>query len=145
MAKLSDFTSDTKAISDGVWLRVNEAVYGDLEILSRGYTDEFVDAQNARLRRAADPYGGDRTQIPNAIWRTVNASLCRDILVLGVRNLKDDDGNEVTLDAFYDMLDHPKYQKLARAAMDAAARVTTASGEQLKVMTGNSIGASSGS
>ena len=145
MAKLSAFRSDRKAIVDGAWVRVNEALYDDLEILTRGFTDEFVDAQTLRLQRAAEPYAGDQTRIPNALRREVNAGLLRDYLVLGVRNLIDDDtGDPVTLDAFLTMLDDPQYFRLNRASFDAAGRVTTQSAKQIEHAMGNSAPASPG-
>lgn len=141
MAKLSDFRSNTRAIADGAWIRVNEALYDDLEILTRGYTDDFVDAQTLRLQRAAEPYGGDQTRIPNALRRTLNAGLLREFLVIGVRNLVDDNGVEITRDAFLAMLDDPAYFRLNRACFEAAARVTTQTGEQAKAAEGNSVAA----
>jgi hypothetical protein len=141
MAKLSAFRSNTRAIADGAWVRVNEALYDDLDILTRGYTDEFVDAQTLRLQRCAEPYQGDQTRIPNAVRRGVNAGLLRDFLVLGVRNLLDDDGSEVTRDEFLAMLEDPAYYRLNRACFDAAARVTTQAGDQIKAAEGNSAAA----
>jgi len=144
MAKLSDFRSDTKAIQDGAWIRVNEALYDDLEIQTRGYTDEFVDAQTLRLARAAEPFNNDLTRIPNAVRRTINGDLLREFLVLGVRNLADDDGEPVTRDDFLAMLGDPAYYKLARACFDAAGRVTSKAAEQVKAAMGNSAPVSSG-
>lgn len=144
MAKLSDFRSDTRAIQDGAWVRVNEAIYDDLDIRTRGYTDDFVDAQTARLTRAAEPYGGDRDRIPNAIRRTINANLLREFLVLDVRNLADDDGKPLTQEAFLLLLDNPAYHRLSRACFEAAGRVTTQSAAQVEAAVGNSAPASPG-
>ncbi|HJZ22049.1 MAG TPA: hypothetical protein VJ226_13890 [Bradyrhizobium sp.] len=144
MAKLSAFRADTKAIQDGVWLRVNDALYDDLEIQTRGYTDEFVDAQTLRLARAAESLNGDTTRIPNAVRRLINGELIRDFLVLGVRNLADDDGQPVTIAAFKQMLTDPAYYKLSRACFDAAARVTTKSADQVVAAMGNLEPASNG-
>lgn len=138
MAKLSDFRTDTRAIKDGAWIRVNAALYDDLEIQTRGYTDDFIDAQARRLARAAEPFGGDQTQIPNAVRRQVNAGLLREFLVLGVRNLNNDAGEPVTLDEFLAMLDDPAYYRLSRAAFEAAGRVTTQVGAQVTAAVGNS-------
>lgn len=145
MAKLSAFRADTAAIQDGAWIRVNEAFYDDLEIQTRGYTDAFVDAQTLRLIRAAEPFGGDQTRIPNAERRDLNAGLLREFLVLGVRNLLDDDGQPVELAGFLEMLDKPAYQRLARACFEAASRVSTQSARQIVNAVGNSATASAGS
>jgi hypothetical protein len=144
MARLSEFRVDSRAIADGAWVRVDDALYGDLEILTRGFTDEFVDAQTARLARAANAYNNDQTRIPNAERRKINASLLRDFLVLDVRNLTDDDGHAVACDAFHAMLDDPAYFRLARACFEAAGRVSTQSEAQLRAAQGNFVNGLSG-
>lgn len=138
MATLKNFRKDTRAINDGAWVRVNEAIYDDLEILTRGFTDEFVDAQNRRMAYAAERYNGDRGQIPNAVQRDINAALAREFLVLDVRNLTDDDGTPLGLDAFLATLNDPAYLDLARACFDAASQVSRRAALQLKAAVGNS-------
>jgi hypothetical protein len=137
MVSLSEFRSDTRAINDGVWIRVNEASYGDLEIKSRGFTDDFVDAQNTRLGKAAEAYNGDRTRLPNSELRKINASLLEDFLVLDVRNLTDGD-QVVPVAVFHTMLYDPAFNRLSRACWEAASRVTTRSEAQIKAASGNS-------
>lgn len=138
MARLRDFRSDTTAINDGSWVRVDEALFGDLDILSRGYTDAFIDAQAARERKAAEPYAGDTTRLPNAVRRSINATLLRDFLVLGVRNLLDDNDEPVAVEAFLDMLDDPACHRLTRACWLAAGRVNAMTAAQVDTALGNS-------
>jgi hypothetical protein len=145
MARLQDFRSDTRAIADGAWVRVDEAMYDDLEILTRGFTDAFVDAQNRRLAKAAQPFSGEQTRIPNAVRRAINAGLLKDHLVLGVRNLLDEHDQPVTLEAFVEMLADPAYGRLARACFDAAGQVSVKSAEQLEHAAGNSVNGFAGS
>jgi hypothetical protein len=137
VVSLAEFRADTRAIQDGAWIRVNEAAYGDLDIMTRGFTDEFVDAQNARLAKAAEPYGGDRSRIPNAEQRRINATLLRDFLVIDVRNLMND-GQPVEVEAFHALLFDPAFTRLARACWDAASRVTARSQAQMEAAAGNS-------
>jgi hypothetical protein len=139
VAVLRDFRTDTRAIRDGTWVRVNEALYGDLEILTRGFTDEFVDANKARTRHAAARYGGDPERIPNSEMRDLNAGLLREYLVLDVRNLLDDDGEVVKIAEFHGLLGDPAYGQLARACWDAAGRVSTMSAAQLEESVKNSL------
>jgi hypothetical protein len=139
MVKLSDFRSDTKAIQDGVWVRVDERNYGDLEILSRGSTDEFIDASADRWAKAAEKYGGDRSRIPNSEGRKIQASLFEDYLILDVRNLSDDDGNPVDVRTFHAMLYDPQFQKLSNACRDAVAKVNARQGEQTGQAEKNSV------
>lgn len=137
MVDLAEFRVDTKAINDGVWIRVDEQDYQDLEILSRGFVDDFVDAQNARMAKAAEAYGGDKTRIPNSVMRQVNATLLEDFLVIDVRNLTAN-GEPVKVADFHAMLYDPAFSKLARASWLASSRVTTRSATQLAAASGNS-------
>jgi hypothetical protein len=145
MAKLQDFRSDTRAIADGAWVRVDEAMYDDLEIMTRGFTDGFVDAQNRRLAKAAQPFNGDQGRIPNAIRRAINAGLLKDFLVLDVRNLLDEHEQPVTCDAFVEMLADPAYARLARACFEAAGKVTVLNAEQIEHASGNLVNGFGGS
>lgn len=138
MAKLSDFRSDSKAISDGLWVLVDEVMFDDIEILSRGYTDEFIDAQNAMIRKWARRYNGDKERITNAEYRDINATLMREYLVIDVRGLNNDDDKPVTVTEFHEMLFKNEYTKLARAVWEAAGRVTMRTDSQRLAAEGNS-------
>lgn len=138
MAKLSDFRSNSKAISDGVWIRVNEGLFGDMEILTRGFDDRFIDAQNSRLKKAAGKYANDRERIPNSEHREINATLLQEFLVLDVRGLEGDDGNPIDIKSFYVLLHDEDYSALTRACWEAAQRVTSMSQVQLEEALGNS-------
>lgn len=137
MAKLSEFRSDTRAINDGIWIHPDKARYPDLEILTRGFSDEYIDAQQIRLAAAAEKQDGLQSRIPNAERRQINAALLRDFLVLDVRGLENDDGTAVSRDDFLAALDKPEYSKLQQACFAAAARVTSRSAEQIKGAAGN--------
>lgn len=137
MAKLSAFRTDVRAINDGIWITVDERLFDDLQIQTRGFTDEFLDAQAARIQAAADRHEGDRARIPNAEMRRINAGLVREFLVLGVRNLQHDDERPVTLDEFLAMLDRAEYARLHQACWKAAGKVTTRTAAQLETAAGN--------
>lgn len=137
MPSLKEFRTDQRAIRDGTWERVNEA-YGELDILVRGYTDGFHDARTARMVDAALPYGGDQQRIPNGQQRLINASLMEEFLIIGVRNLVDDDGRPVELEEFHKLLYMPDYAKLSKMCWDAAARVTNRTISQIEAAAKNS-------
>lgn len=139
MVSIDAFRSDSRAINEGDWVRVDEARYGDLEILTRGFTDDFVDAQNQRTEKLAEAHMGDRTRIANSEMRKLNASLLEDYLILDVRNLTDDKGEPVSVGLFHAMLYQPEYSRLQRAAWVAAARISTRSVQQLDEARGNSL------
>jgi len=138
MVSINQFRGDTKAINDGDWVRVDEARFGDLEIRTRGYTDEFIDAQNRELARAAEEFNGDRDRIPNSDRRRINARLLEDFLVLDVRNLTDDGGLPISVATFHSMLYQQEYSRLAAASWQAAQRVSTRSRAQTERALGNS-------
>jgi hypothetical protein len=137
MANLNEFQTDIRAISDGAWIRVSEA-YGDLEIQTRGFTDEFTDARTARLIAAAEAYNGERERIPNAEGRRINAGLMAEFIVIGVRNLYDKDGEPVTLEQFHQLLHRQEYSRLLRACWEAAGRVNARSLAQVEAAAKNS-------
>ena len=138
MVSITEFRTDTRAINDGTWIRVHEGAYGNLEILSRGFTDEFIDAQTARVAKAAELYGGNKERIPNSQLRSINASLMEDYVVLDVRNLTDEKGEPVSVKDFHSMLYQPGYGRLARACWEAAAAVSNRSQAQMEAAVGNS-------
>jgi hypothetical protein len=137
MANLNEFQSDMKSITEGIWIRVHEA-YGDLEILVKGFTDDFHDARTARTEIASEPYGGNEKKIPNHEQRRINASLMKDYLIIGVRNLKDGEGNDVTLEQFHRFLFQNDYGRLSRMCWEAAGRVSARSMAQVELATKNS-------
>ncbi len=137
MASLLDFQSDMKAINEGIWVRVHEA-FDDTEILVRGFTDEFHDARTLRTEAAAEPYGGNEKRIPNDVQRRINASLMKDFLIIGVRNLKGPDGEDVSLETFHQLLFQKDFGKLSRECWLAAGRVSGRSMAQVEQAAKNS-------
>lgn len=137
MTQLSEFQSDMRAIQDGVWVQVNEA-YGDLEIQVKGFSDEFHDRRTAKYVAAAEPYGGEREKIPNAESRKINASLMEEFLIIGVRNLFNKDGKEVTLEEFHKLLYLPDYGRLTRMCWECVNKVSARSVAQTEAAVKNS-------
>jgi hypothetical protein len=74
MAKISTFKINFRAQKEGEWVPPGEE-YGDLEILTRGLTDTYFDAQAARQRRAAVGFNGNVDKLPLAIRRAINLDL----------------------------------------------------------------------
>jgi hypothetical protein len=122
MAKLSGFKVDAAAHKDGAWVQPGPE-YGDLEFLTRGFTDEYRDAQAARLRRAAVSLGGDPTKIPAAIQRSIMVDCVTRFVLRDVRNLEDADGQPVDFPSLCALLHKPEYPDLLTAALQAAAVV----------------------
>ena len=143
MAKLSDFTTDVKAVRDGMWVRVDPARYGDLEIFTCGFTDEFLDAKNELEMAASDhlniPSG---RPLPNAEQRKINAELLERFLIKDVRNLTDENDQPITVQQFHRFMYLLDYNRLAGAAWQAAGRVSNLSAKQLESALGNSLKAS---
>lgn len=124
MAKLKNFRRDlAKALDTGEWIRVGDE-YDDMEILTRGFTDEYTDMRNAVGRRLAiQRYRGDSTKITNAENRNLTVDCLAEKCLLNVRNLVGDDDQPVTLPAFVEMMRNPEYSDLFNAAIAACANV----------------------
>ena len=137
MARLSAFKIDSKAVETGSWVRAGEE-YDDLEILTRGFTDQYTDAHQAKLRKAAKGLGGDTSKLPIAISRALLVESLLQHVILDVRNLQDGSGQPVTMTAFAAMLSDPDYAELVSACLKAASRVGLAKADDLADAVGNS-------
>jgi len=124
MARLNSFRVDSRLIEQGEWVSPGEE-YDDLEILTRGLTDQYSDARAAKLRRAALRYGGDVNKLPGSITRDITVECMIDHVLLDVRHLSDEDGNPIDFAGFKELLRNPDYSDLVIAALKAAAIVGT--------------------
>lgn len=123
MAKLSKFKRDSSLTQTGEWIRVGDE-YDDLEILTRGFNDDYTDHRNAGIRKAATlNYRGDPSKIGAAETRSITIDSIVAHSLIDVRNLADDDGNPVSLDKFVTMLRDPDYLDLYLATITACAMV----------------------
>lgn len=126
MAKLSDFAVDADAIKDGEWVRLG-GDYDDIEIHTRGLTDQYWDTTSAKQRKMAQGFNGDTEALPVRHRRDINTRAFIEHCLLDppVKNLFHDDARtkEVTGEEFRKMLLDPRYQKLVAACYAAARRV----------------------
>lgn len=123
MAKLSLFRVNGAAVREGEWIPVED--YGDLEIFTRGFGDEYSDAQARKQRQAAKSLGGDTDKLPVKVRRQINVECLIAHVVRDVRNLEHDDGSPVSFAEFCDLLRDPDYPGLLIASFTAAAMVGT--------------------
>ena len=136
MAKLSQLKQDHAAITEGEWIRVGDE-YDDLEILTRGITDIYLDAQAAKQRRAAVAYGGDVDRLPIAIRRKINVDCLIAHVALDVRNLLDDAGQPVSFAQFKELLHDRDYTPLVSACFLAASQVGRRTAADVEEAVGN--------
>ena len=136
MAKLSQLKQDHAAITEGEWIRVGDE-YDDLEILTRGITDLYLDAQAAKQRRAAVGFGGDVDRLPVAIRRKINVECLIAHVVLDVRNLTDDAGQPVSFAQFKELLHDRDYTPLVSACFLAASQVGRRTAADIEEASGN--------
>jgi hypothetical protein len=122
MARLNAFKVDSQAIEAGQWVSPGDE-YDDLQLLCRGYTDVYYDAQAQKMRRAATAYGGDLAKVPNSIQRDIRIDCLIRHIVLDVKGLADENGKAVDFARFCDLLRNPDYGQLVVATMTAASMV----------------------
>lgn len=121
MTKLSAFRTNSRAIAEGEWVPVPE--YGDLEILTRGFGDQYADAMAMRQRRAAVGFNGDTTKLPAAIRRRINIECLIEFVLRDVRNLTHDDETPIDFAEFCELLRNPDYEPMVVACLQAASLV----------------------
>ena len=135
MRKISAFKKNPAVQAEGVWKRPDAGE--DLEIKSRGFTDEYTDAQAAKQRQAAKGFGGDTEKLPAALKRKINVECLIKHSLVDVRGLEDDAGKSVKFDAFCEMLRSGDYPALVSAAFMAAALASDERESDLKEALGN--------
>lgn len=123
MASLSRFKTDLSRKNDGGWVKLGEE-FSEIEIKTRGFTDAYSDARQAKMRRAGSRYGGDLQKIPQAEVRAILIELLITHCLLDVRNLEDTEGNPVSFELFKELLHEDAYIDLYGAALQAASQVT---------------------
>lgn len=124
MAKLSSFKRNvSSAAKNGEWVRLGDA-YDDLEILSRGFWDEYTDARNLAVRNlSVRRYKGDAFKITTAENRDIVVDCLADKVLMNVRGIVDDNGQDVPLAAFIGFLRDPDYSELYNAVCNACGNV----------------------
>lgn len=134
---LKEFETDSSVINDGKFVKVDG--YEDLEIKTRGYTDQFLDARTRRLKKAAEKCDGDIDLIPNAERRKINAELLRDYLVLDVKGVWHDKDKQhaVTAEEFRALMGDPRYDRLTSACWRAVGQVQVVATHQQQDAEGN--------
>lgn len=131
MAKLSSFTANTRAISDGEWVEVNPT--DPFKIKTRGFTARYRDLLN-RLRRQASREANRGLQpgaiphspeaLPPTMEDRCQAQALAEECFLDVQGLTGEDGSAVTAEQFREMLQDPEtYGALLVLTIGAAARI----------------------
>jgi len=142
MAILRNFKQDSQAIENGEWVPVG-GDFDDLEIQTKGMTDQYFDLQAAKLNKAARSMGGDVTRIPGKVRRQITVDCILSSLFMDVRNLYHDDAKKpVSKDEFADLLRDPDYMELVVAVMRAAGKVGQSRAEDVEEAVGNLRGSS---
>jgi len=121
MAKLSRFRTDSRAIDEGEWITLDE--WDGIRILTRGWNDDYADAQARQQRQAALGFGGNTDRLPSAMKRKINIECLIRHVLRDVDNLTDDDGRKVDFAEFADLLRNPDYADLVLACFAAASQV----------------------
>ncbi|MFC0410962.1 hypothetical protein [Roseomonas elaeocarpi] len=142
--KLSAVTIVAPTDPQGDWIAPG-GEFDDLEVLTVGITDAFTDAQAARHQKLARSWGGDATRAPVRLLRKANMDCLLAHSVFGLRNLKDDDGNDVPWEQVKKMVYEEQYRPLANAMFAAANLATARRAADIEDAEGNSAPSSSSS
>ncbi|MBP2302520.1 hypothetical protein [Azospirillum picis] len=121
MANLASRKRSSTAYTAGVWKRPDPDM--DLQILTLGMGDDYLDMQAAKQRKAAKGFGGDTEKLPAAMKRKINIECLIACCIRDVK-FKDDDGNDVSFEEFLEFLRDPEYPDISNAAFTAATMAT---------------------
>lgn len=136
--KLSNFKVDSNAIENGAWVSPGEE-YDDLQIKTRGFTDQYTDGRAAKMRRAAlqAGFGTATDRLSQTTSREILVECLISYCLLDVRKLLDDNGVPVTFDAFCELLRNPSYPDLFTAALKAVGIAGVAKATSIETAAGN--------
>ena len=136
MPKLSAYRIDPSIRHDGEWVALGDE-FGGIEIRTRGFTDAYTDAKNARLRQVARAYAGDVMKIPTAAQREIVIEAMIAHVLVGVRGAQNDDGSDTTFAQFCDAIRLPDYEDVYVAVVNACAQAGRARAEEVRAAAKN--------
>jgi len=145
MAKLSAFSRDRNRVSQGEEIEVGPEG-NTFFITTRGFTDAYRDTLyslkkaatlelNRTIRAGAGFYTPD--SLPPRTEDLCQGKALAQECVLGIRELEGDNGQDLTIDAFREMLSSGEYPALVTLSLMAAGRVGSDREEQGKSSEGN--------
>ena len=118
MESLDDLLVDESVSKDGRWVRPDPD--RPLEIKTRGFTDDYSDAQARMQRAAAKGFNGDTDRLPVAMKRDINTKCLIKHSLVDVRGCVVG-GEELNFEAFCDLIQEKRGAKLLGLAFTAAA------------------------
>ena len=122
MARLSALRVDADAIEQGEWINPGDE-YDGMTLKVRGFTDTYFDSYNQKMRRAAVPFNGDASKIPNATARAIRAECLAKEVFLDVAGLEGDDGKPVDAAKYRELMLDPNCGALVIAVQTGASMV----------------------
>ncbi|WP_338332154.1 hypothetical protein [Acetobacter sp. LMG 32666] len=138
MAKLSQFTRNTTALSSGVSVQVGPAD-DPITITTSGFSPAYADRLWALRRIAAIKYNtglqdgeplAKPNDLPPSLEDECTAKALGEKCIQGVSGLQSEDGSEITVEQLRDKLLLPDNIPLLRLALEAVSKA----GEQAKTM-----------
>lgn len=138
MARLSDFTVNTKALEDGEWLSPGEE-FDDFKVHVRGFGDAYQDMRAAKVRKAAINTANDPERIPAEKMRDILVDCLDKHVLIGISGLVHDSGAPVTREEFVALMRTPEGSAFFTAVIQCANRVGKTKSEATKEAAGNSL------
>lgn len=115
---------DTAALDQGVWIKQLTGDGEEFWIQTKGYPDAYIDAQRRRQNKAAIGFGGDASQLPAALTRTINCETMAKLSFMNIDGLDEGPGQPVTADRVREILNDAElrleYSDLVDATFTAA-------------------------
>lgn len=140
MAKLSQFTRNTTALSSGVSVQVGPAD-DPITITTSGFSPAYADRLWALRRIAAIKYNtglqdgeplAKPNDLPPSLEDECTAKALGEKCIQAVSGLQNDDGSEITVEQLRDQILHPENLSLLRLVLEAVGKAA----EQVRAMRG---------
>lgn len=134
MESLDHLLIDEDVSTAGRWVQPDPD--HPMRIKTRGFTDEYFDAQARMQRSAAKGFNGDTERLPNAMKREINAKCLLKHSLVDIENCVIG-GKALSIDEFGDLIQTERGKKLLGLAFTAAGMAHEANTAEAKEAEGN--------
>ncbi|MFL7901575.1 hypothetical protein ACJ41P_10610 [Azospirillum argentinense] len=134
MESLDHLLLDEDVSSAGRWVQPDPDL--PLRIKTKGFTDEYFDAQARMQRSAAKGFNGDTERLPSSLKRDINAKCLLKHSLVDVENCVIG-GKSLTIEEFGDIIQTERGKRLLGLAFTAAGMAHDAQKAEHEAAVGN--------